>query len=164
VPSEVTMMFAGFLASDGRMSFWAAVLVGSVANLVGSLIAWTAGAYGVDGYLMRSGHSRRHLEQANRWFERHGTPVVFFSRMLPVVRTFISLPAGVARMPLGRFSLLTFAGCVPWVLMLTTLGYVAGSRWDRYQSRLHLLDYVVVAAAVAGAAWWLVRRRRRAVN
>jgi membrane protein DedA with SNARE-associated domain len=161
IPSEVTMMFAGFLVSQGQMDFWAAVLVGSFANLVGSWIAWAAGAYGVDSALMRYGHYRRHIEQAHVWFERHGTSVVFFSRMLPVIRTFISLPAGVARMPLGRFSVLTFAGCVPWCIFLVWLGWLAGDQWDEWQEYLHLLDYVIVAAIAATIIVWSWRRRRR---
>jgi membrane protein DedA with SNARE-associated domain len=155
------MIFAGFLVSQGRMGFWDAVLVGCAGNLVGSWIAWAVGAYGVDSALYRFGHYRRHLEQAHRWFERYGTPVVFFSRLLPVVRTFISLPAGVARMPLARFSLLTFAGCVPWCVLLVALGDAAGRNWERYQTRVHYLDYLVGLAIVAALGWWLVVRWRR---
>src|SRR5919202_4780593 len=110
---------------------------------------------------MRSGHYRRHIEQAQRWFDRHGTPVVFFARMLPIVRTFISLPAGIARMPLGRFSVLTLLGCIPWCLALVALGDAAGANWDTWHERLRFLDYAVVAAVLALAAWWLLRRRRR---
>ena len=161
VPSEVTMIYAGYLVSQGSMSFAAAVVVGAVANLVGSWIAWAAGVYGVDAYLLRTERHRRHVDQAHRWFERYGTPVVFFSRLLPVVRTFISLPAGVARMPLGRFSLLTFLGCLPWCALLVAIGDIAGANWDTWHQRLGFLDYVVVAVAVAVAARWLLRRRRR---
>lgn len=164
VPSEVTMIFAGYLVSQGRMSFVAAVLVGSFANLVGSWIAWAAGAYGVDSVLMRSAANRRHLEQATRWFERYGTPTVFFSRMLPLVRTFISLPAGIARMPLGRFSALTFLGCLPWCLLLVGIGDVAGTNWDSWHQRLHYLDYVMLAAAFAIVVAWVLRRRRAVAN
>ena len=101
IPSEVTMIYAGYLVSQGSMNFVAAVVVGTLANLVGSWIAWAAGAYGVDAVLLRSAHNRHRIDQAHDWFERYGTPTVFFARLLPVVRTFISLPAGVARMPLA---------------------------------------------------------------
>ena len=161
VPSEVTMIYAGYLVSQGSMSFVAAVLVGTVANLIGSLIAWAAGAYGVDAVLLRTEHNRRRVEQAHDWFERYGTPAVFFGRLLPVVRTFISLPAGVARMPLGRFSVLTVLGTLPWCIMLVTVGYVAGANWDTWHRRFGYLDYVVVAAFVAAAAWLLLRQRRQ---
>jgi membrane protein DedA with SNARE-associated domain len=160
IPSEVTMVYAGYLVSQGSMSFVAAVLVGSVANLVGSLIAWGAGAYGVDAALVRSPRNRAHLAQANRWFERYGSPVVFFSRMLPVIRTFISLPAGMARMPLGRFAALTFLGSIPWCIMLVAVGDVAGANWDTWHKRIGYLDYVVVLAVAAVAVFWLLRRRR----
>jgi membrane protein DedA with SNARE-associated domain len=161
IPSEVTMVFAGFLVSEGKMGFWEAVLVGTAGNLVGSWIAWGVGAYGVDAALLRYGHYRRHLELAHRWFDRYGTPVVFFSRLLPVVRTFISLPAGVARMPLPRFSVLTFAGSLPWCIALVALGDAAGASWDRYQHRFHYLDYVVIVLLLAALTWWLIGRRRR---
>ena len=113
IPSEVTMVYAGYLVSQGDLVFWQAVLVGAFANLVGSWIAWGVGAYGVDYAILRHDHSTRRVDQAHRWFERYGSPVVFFARMVPLVRTFISLPAGVARMPLLRFSVLTFLGCLP---------------------------------------------------
>jgi membrane protein DedA with SNARE-associated domain len=162
VPSEVTMIYAGYLVSQGSMSFVAAVVVGTVANLVGSLIAWAAGAYGVDALLLRSAHYGGRVDQAHRWFDRWGTPTVFFARLLPVVRTFISLPAGVARMPLGRFSVLTLLGSLPWCILLVAIGDVAGANWDTWHRRFGYLDYVVVAAIVAAAAWLLLRQRRAA--
>jgi membrane protein DedA with SNARE-associated domain len=160
VPSEVTMIYAGYLVSQGDMVFWQAVLVGAAANLVGSWIAWAVGAYGVDLAILRRSHNAARIEQAHRWFERYGTPVVLVSRMLPLVRTFISLPAGVARMPLGRFSVLTFLGCLPWCLLLVWIGDAAGANWDTWHHRVGYLDYVVAAALVAAAGWWLLRRRR----
>ena len=161
VPSEVTMIYAGYLVSQGSMSFAAAVIVGTVANLIGSLIAWAAGAYGVDAWLMRTEHNRHRVARAHDWFERYGTPTVFFARLLPVVRTFISLPAGVARMPFVRFSVLTFLGCLPWCFALVWIGDAAGSNWDTWHKRIGYLDYLVVVALVALAGWWLLRRRRR---
>ncbi len=164
VPSEVTMIYAGYLVSQGSMSFVAAVLVGTAANLVGSLIAWAVGAYGVDAALLRSEHYRGRVDQAHRWFDRYGTPTVFFARLLPVIRTFISLPAGVARMPLGRFSVLTVLGSLPWCILLVAVGDVAGGHWDTWHRRFGYLDYVVVAAIVVAAAWLLLRQRRTAHN
>src|SRR5919202_1815894 len=101
------------------------------------------------------------LQRADRWFERWGAWAVFFSRMLPIVRTFISLPAGVAKMPFWRFTLLTLAGCIPWVFLLTFIGREAGDNWEKWKSNLHYVDYVVLAAIVLGAVWLLVRRRPR---
>jgi membrane protein DedA with SNARE-associated domain len=165
IPSEATMLFAGFNVSKGHYTLLEATAVGATANLVGSWIAYAIGYYGRMELLERHGgklHVKRHdLERADRWFERHGNAAVFFARMVPIVRTFISLPAGVARMPFARFSLLTLAGCIPWVFMLAFVGKQAGDHWDRWKDHLHYLDYAVLAAIVVGVAYLLVRRRRR---
>ncbi|MEK6229577.1 MAG: DedA family protein [Actinomycetota bacterium] len=164
VPSEATMLFAGFNVSDGEYSLFAAVAVGSFANLVGSWIAYGVGYYGRVDVLEKHGRKlhikKSHLEWADRWFERHGDATVFFTRMLPIIRTFISLPAGVARMPFWRFSALTLAGCIPWVLMLTVIGQQAGENWESWKDSLHYVDYAVVALIVIGVGYLLVRRRR----
>ena len=128
-----------------------------------ALIAYAAGYYGRIELLERNRvlHvNRRHLEWADRWFERHGSATVFFTRMLPIIRTFISLPAGVARMPLGRFVVFTLAGSIPWVLMLAIVGREVGDRWDQWKDNLHYFDYAVVAAIVIAVAYLLFRRRR----
>jgi membrane protein DedA with SNARE-associated domain len=167
IPSEATMLFAGFNVSEGKYSLFAAVAVGSIANLVGSWIAYAVGYYGRLELLERHKvfHVKpEHLALTERWFERWGGWAVFFSRMLPVVRTFISLPAGVARMPFWRFSLFTLAGCVPWILMLTLVGKAARDNWDVWKDRLHYADYAVAAIIVLGLAYLVVRwlRGRRA--
>ena len=164
VPSEATMLFAGFNVARGEYSLFAAVAAGSIANLVGSWIAYAIGWYGRVDVLEKHGRKlhikKSQLEWADRWFERHGDATVFFTRMLPIIRTFISLPAGVARMPFWRFSALTLAGCVPWVLMLTFIGKQAGSNWKDWKDSLHYVDYAVAALIVAGIAYLIVRRRR----
>jgi membrane protein DedA with SNARE-associated domain len=165
VPSEATMLFAGFNVSDGHYSLFAAVAVGSVANLIGSWIAYAIGYYGRIDVLEKHGRKlhikKSHLQWADRWFEKHGDATVFFSRMLPIIRTFISLPAGVARMPFWRFSLLTFAGCLPWVFLLAFIGKQAGDNWDNWKDKLHYVDYAVVALVVVGIVYLVVRGRRR---
>jgi membrane protein DedA with SNARE-associated domain len=163
IPSEATMLFAGFNVSEGNLTLFGIVAAGVLGNVVGSLIAYAAGYYGRLELLDRNRlvHiSRRHLESADRWFERHGPATVFFARMLPVVRTFISLPAGVARMPLGRFVAYTVAGCIPWVLLLAIIGREVGDRWEQWKNYLHYFDYVVIAAIVIGIVYLLIRRRR----
>jgi membrane protein DedA with SNARE-associated domain len=166
VPSEATMLFAGFNVAKGEYSLFAAVAVGSVANLVGSWLAYGVGYLGRVDLLEKHGKKlhvkKKHLAWADRWFERHGDATVFFTRMLPIIRTFISLPAGVAKMPFWRFSALTLAGCIPWVLMLTFIGQQAGARWDDWKDSLHYVDYAVVAAIVIGIVYLLIRRRRAA--
>jgi membrane protein DedA with SNARE-associated domain len=172
IPSEATMLFAGFNVSEGKYSLVAAVAVGSVANLIGSWIAYALGYYGRLELLERYKvfHVKpEHLAMTERWFERWGSWAVFFSRMLPIVRTFISLPAGVARMPFWRFSILTLAGCVPWILMLTLVGKAARDNWDEWKDRLHYVDYGVAVLIVLGAAWlgqrwWRARRARLATD
>jgi len=165
VPSEATMLFAGFNVSNGEYSLVEAVAVGSVANLVGSWIAYGVGWYGRADLLEKHGKKlhikKSHLEWADRWFARHGDATVFFTRMLPIIRTFISLPAGVARMPFWRFSVLTLAGCVPWVLMLTFIGKQAGDNWEKWKDSLHYVDYAVLALIVAGIGYLIFRRRRK---
>ena len=168
IPSEATMMFAGFNISSAHhphpYSLVELVAVGSAANLMGSWIAYAVGYYGRVDLLEKHGSKlhirKKDLERADRWFARHGDATVFFTRMLPLVRTFISLPAGVARMPFWRFSLFTAAGCVPWVLLLTILGQQAGNRWKTWRHSLEYVDYAVVAAVVVGIIYLIVRRRR----
>jgi len=164
VPSEATMLFAGFNVAEGRYTFVAAVAAGSLANLVGSWIAYAVGYYGRVDLIEKHGHrlfiKPHHLAWADRWFERHGDATVFFTRMLPIIRTFISLPAGVARMPFWRFSALTLLGCIPWVALLTFIGLQVGARWTDWKDSLHYFDYAVAAAIVIGVVYLFVRSRR----
>jgi membrane protein DedA with SNARE-associated domain len=163
IPSEPTMMAAGFAVSRGDMDLWAVVFAGVAANVVGSWIAWAAGYYGRIELLDRNRlvHiNPKHLAMADRWFERHGDATVFWSRMLPIVRTFISLPAGVARMPFWRFTLLTLAGCIPWMLGLTLLGRSVGENWRDLQDKLHYFDYLIAALIVIGLVYLAIRWRR----
>jgi membrane protein DedA with SNARE-associated domain len=164
IPSEATMLFAGFNVSDGEYSLFAAVAVGVAANVVGSWVAYAIGYYGRIDILEKHGAKLHikpsHLAWADRWFDRYGDATVFFSRMLPIIRTFISLPAGVAKMPFWRFTLLTTLGCIPWVFLLTFIGKQAGDNWETWKDNLHYVDYAVLAAIILGAIWLLVRRRR----
>jgi membrane protein DedA with SNARE-associated domain len=163
IPSEATMLFAGFKVDDGDLTLFGIVAAGVVGNLVGSWAAYAAGYYGRLELLEKNRliHiNRKHLAWADRWFDRYGDATVFFTRMLPIIRTFISLPAGVAKMPFWRFSVLTTIGCVPWVLMLALIGVEVGERWEEWRDRLHYLDYAVVAGILVLIAYVLLRRRR----
>jgi membrane protein DedA with SNARE-associated domain len=165
IPSEATMLFAGFNVHNGHYSLFAVTAVGVTANVVGSWVAYAVGYYGRLEVLERHGPKLHikpsHLELAERWFDRWGAPAVFFSRMLPIVRTFISLPAGVARMPFWRFTTLTLLGCIPWVFMLAFVGKQAADRWTSWRDSLHYVDYAVAALIVLGIVYLVVRRRRR---
>jgi membrane protein DedA with SNARE-associated domain len=163
VPSEAIMLFAGFNVHEGDMTLFGIVAAGVLGNVVGSWVAYAAGYYGRLELLEKNRliHvNPKHLQWADNWFERHGDATVFFTRMLPIIRTFISLPAGVARMPFWRFTALTLAGCVPWVLMLGIIGREVGSRWEEWRDYLHYGDYIVLAAIVGGIVYLLIRRRR----
>ena len=123
--------------------------------MVGSWIAYAVGYYGRVDILEKHGKKLHikpsHLAWADRWFERYGDATVFFSRMLPIIRTFISLPAGVARMPFWRFTVLTTLGCIPWVFMLTFIGKQVGDNWESWKDNLHYVDYAVAAVIVLTA-------------
>src|SRR3982751_6740342 len=157
IPSEATMLFAGFNVSNGEYSLIAVTLVGAIANLVGSWIAYGVGYYGRVDIIEKHGHKLfikpHHLVVADRWFARHGDATVFFTRMLPVVRTFISLPAGVAKMPFWRFTIFTVAGCLPWVFLLAFIGKQVGANWEKWKDSLHYVDYAVVALVVLGVVF-----------
>jgi membrane protein DedA with SNARE-associated domain len=163
IPSEAIMLFAGFSVSKGELTLFGVVAAGVLGNLAGSWIAYAAGYYGRTDLLEKNRliHlSPRHLKWADDWFSRYGGATVFFSRMLPIVRTFISLPAGVARMPFWRFTVYTVAGCIPWVLTLALVGRSVGDNWEEWRHRLGYLDYVVLATIVAGIVYLLIKRRR----
>ncbi|MEX2106410.1 MAG: DedA family protein [Solirubrobacterales bacterium] len=163
VPSEAIMLFAGFSVSEGDLTLFGVVATGVLGNVVGSWIAYGIGYFGRIDLLEKNKliHiSPKHLKWADDWFARYGAATVFFSRMLPIVRTFISLPAGVAKMPFWRFTAYTLAGCVPWVLMLTLIGRSVGANWEDWRHKLGYLDYVVLAAIVVGVVYLIVKRRR----
>lgn len=164
--SEAIMLFAGFKVADGRFTLLEIVIAGVAGNVVGSWIAYGVGYYGRVELLERHGKwlhiTPKQLAWADRWFERYGGSTVFFSRMMPVIRTFISLPAGVARMPFWKFTLLSTAGIIPWVIGFAILGKQVGDNWDNLQKKLHYVDYAIVAAIVVGIAYLIIRRRRRA--
>jgi len=170
IPSEVTMLFGGalvsapFLAPEHQLDLVAVALVGAGANLVGSWLAYWAGYAGgrplVDRwgrYLLLRPHE---IDRAHAWFDRYGQEAVFFGRLLPVVRTFISLPAGVARMNVWKFSLYTVLGCLPWTFGLAFLGYKLGERWDEVERFLRPVSWLVAALVVTAVGWWAWRRIR----
>ncbi len=171
IPSEATMLFAGFaVANPGgshahhHLTLAGIVLAGVLGNLLGSWIAYAVGRAGRVELFERHGRwlhlKPSHIAWADRWFARYGAPAVFFSRMLPIIRTFISLPAGVARMPFARFTLLTLAGCVPWVFGLAVAGEAVGSNWTNVRKGFEYVDYAIVALVVIGLGYAVVRRRR----
>jgi membrane protein DedA with SNARE-associated domain len=163
IPSEAIMLFAGFSVSKGDLTLFGIVAAGVLGNLVGSWIAYAAGYYARVDLLEKNRFlhvSPKHLKWADDWFARYGSATVFFTRMLPIIRTFISLPAGVARMPFWRFSVLTLAGSIPWVLALALIGRSVGDNWEDWRHHLAVLDYLVLAGIVAAVVYLVIRRRR----
>ncbi len=163
IPSEATMLFAGFKVSDGDLTLFGVIAAGVAGELIGCLIAYAAGYYGRIDLLERNKliHiDRKRLDWVDGWFQRHGDITVFVGRLLPLVRAFISLPAGVAEMPLRRFIPFTLAGSVIWLSGLAVIGQAVGHNWDKWHQKLAFLDYVVVVAAIAAIAYLLIRRRR----
>jgi membrane protein DedA with SNARE-associated domain len=163
IPSEAIMLYGGFLVSAGQQSFWPVVIAGVAGNVVGSLIAyWVGETKGREWVLeIKWLHvTPKRLGMAERWFERYGDWTVLVCRCLPILRTFISLPAGIARMPLGRFITFTVIGCVPWVIGLTLIGMQVGSNWTSYEHYLHYFDYVIILGIVLLIGWLVIRSMR----
>ena len=170
VPSELIMTFGGALAAGAvpgtQLNLIGVILAGTAGNVAGSYIAWAAGRYGGQPAVRKWGKRfrlREHdLDRAVAWFDRHGNKAVLIARMLPVVRTFISLPAGIAGMPPLRFGIYTTLGCLPWTTALAVAGYAVGANWESIVNAFHGPSYIIagiVAVAVVIAVWWYLRRR-----
>jgi membrane protein DedA with SNARE-associated domain len=164
IPSEVTMVFGGFLVSRGRLDFFWVGMLGTLANVLGSWLAYWVGVVGGRPLIERWGKYiflRKHeLDRAEVWFEKHGEAAVFVSRLLPVVRTFISLPAGVAKMPFAKFTVYTFLGCLPWTFALTWAGWLLGDNWETFIKYGEPVSIAIGVILLAILVWWLVKRAR----
>lgn len=165
-PSELIMPFAGYFASQGHLSLTGAIAAGTVGNVAGSLVAYALAARFGRPLLLGPGRwigiSGSHLDLADRWFERHGLTAVLVGRVLPVVRTYISFPAGLARVEPVRFTLLTALGALPWCAALALGGYAVGANYDRISGPIQVIAYALAVLVVALLVAWLVRGRRRA--
>src|SRR5215475_153837 len=173
IPSELIMTLGGALAAGAvpgsHLNLVGVIAAGVAGNVVGSYIAWALGRYGGQAALRRWGGRiwlREHdLDRATVWFDRHGPKAVLLGRLLPVVRTFISLPAGIAGMDPVRFGVYTTIGCIPWTAALAWAGYAVGAHWQSVVSGFHGPTYVIaglVLVAIAIAVWRYVRRQRAA--
>jgi membrane protein DedA with SNARE-associated domain len=172
IPSEVVMLFAGFAvadpgqsASQHHMTMVGVILAGLLGTMVGSWVAYGVGRGGRLELLERHGGKVHmgptQIERADRWFQRYGEPAVLFGRVIPLVRAFVSLPAGVAKMPFGRFTVLSLIGTVPWVVALAFAGRALGSDWTSVRKVFEYVDYAILALIVVGVAYAIVRRRRQ---
>ena len=177
--SELVMVYSGALAAgafasgvvlfgyefDQGLGAWVAmVLAGTIGYTIGSVLGWAIGIYGGRPYLERHGRwlhlSPQKLAKAERWFDRWGDWAVFMGRITPVARSFVSIPAGVFRAPLGRYTAFTFVGSTLWCVVFAAVGYAFGTRWETFHENFHYVDYAVAAGIVLGVAYLLVRRRR----
>lgn len=162
LPSELVLPLAGWMVSLGQWSFWPAVLAGTIGGTLGSILAYWVGALGGRPLLLRYGRyvliSPHEVEIAERWFARYGEATAFFSRLLPVVRTFISLPAGIARMSFPKFVLYTFLGSLPWSALLVYAGVLLESNWASVKSVLAPFDYLIALIVLAAVAYFVYRR------
>jgi LPXTG-motif cell wall-anchored protein len=165
-PSEVTMLVGGWYAADGRLDFFAVGTAGVLGNLVGSWIAYGIGRRYGRGLIDRYGRYiliRSHdMDRAEVWWEKHGEIATFISRLLPVIRTFISLPAGIARMPFWRFTIYTFLGVIPWTFALAYAGVLVEGNWARVVDYFDIPTLIIGGALLAAMGVWYFRRRRQA--
>lgn len=159
IPSEIIQPFGGYLVSIGRINIWGAVLAGTAGGTIGSFISYYLGKYAIEiPYL--SGHSCRNQQCLKDWFARYGERTVFFGRLIPIVRTFISLPAGAARMNIPRFLLYTFMGSLIWSILLTYIGYMLGENWEIMKTYFHQVDMILGAGLVVITMFYFVYRNR----
>ena len=162
-PESSVTVFGAEIESTG-WAYVAMAMAGTLGYTVGSVIGWAIGLYGGRPYLEKHGRwlhvTPDKLDRVHAWFERYGDATVFVSRMLPVVRSFVSIPAGVAEMPLVRYTVLTFLGTIPWCFGLAGIGLGLGSSWERFHESFRYADYAIVALVVAGLAALLYRHRR----
>lgn len=160
LPSEIIMPFSGYLVTTGQFTMLGVTLAGAVGNVLGSIVAYYAGVWGGRPFVERYGRyflvSHHDLDVADRWFAKYGEAAVFFGRMLPVVRTFISLPAGIAHMNFPRFVIFTFIGALPWCYLLAYIGVRMGEEWDNLRGYFHQFDVVIgiVLALAVGYFLW----------
>ena len=167
LPSEIIMPFSGYLVSRGEFNLWLVGVAGAFGCVVGSLVAYWVGMYGgrplvekYGRYLLVSSHD---LDLADRWFDRFGEVIVFASRLLPAIRTFIAFPAGVARMNIKKFVIYTFAGSLPWCIGLAYVGQRLGEKWDKdptLKNLFHRFDFLIGILIAAAIVWWVWRHIR----
>ena len=161
LPSEVIMPFSGFLVAQGRFTLWGVTLAGAFGNVIGSALAYAAGRYGGRPFVWTYGKyfllSHHDIDRADRWFAKYGQLAVFATRMMPLVRTFISLPAGMSRARFFPFLVYTFLGSIPWCLGLGYLGFQLGARWETLGGYFHTFDTAIGIVLLTGLIWWIRR-------
>ncbi len=169
IPSEVIMPFSGYLVTTGKFNVILVIIAGSIGNLVGGLVAYYVGAYLGRGFVLRYGRyvllKKSHLEFAESYFKKYGDRSTFISRLLPAIRTYVSLPAGVAKMNLKKFVVYTLVGSIIWNTVLTYIGIKLGEEWNNIRKYSHYLDAVVVIVVIIVIiAYWKKKKTTQQVN
>lgn len=164
-PSEIIMPFSGFVVSEGKLDLLGITLAGALGNLFGSVVAYQVGLRGGRPFLEKYGKyvllSRKKLDIADDWFRKYGDRAVLISRVLPVIRTYISLPAGIAGMDFKKFSFYTFAGSLPWCFALGYAGLLLGPRWDSLRGWFHILDAMIIISTLCILGYLVIRYGRK---
>ena len=165
VPSELILGFAGYMVSAERMTFTGAMIAGMIGGMAGSIFAYAVGSTGgrkfVDKYGKYFFIKKSHVDLAQRWFDKYGIRAVFFSRMLPVVRTFISLPAGFARVNFKQFLFFTFAGSLPWTALILYAGVLLGDNWEYLLEIGHEFSLAFIVVSIIIIAWLYFRHKKK---
>ena len=160
-PSEVTMPFSGFAVFEGKLIFFWVIVAGVLGDLAGALCAYWIGYKGGRPLVEKYGKyillSRHDLDMADRWFKNYGSATAFFGRMIPIIRTYISFPAGISKMDVKKFALYTVLGAIPWLVFLTYMGTIMGENWERIREYLHSVDLAVGIFIVLFLAWYIWR-------
>ncbi|MFL0266651.1 DedA family protein [Candidatus Clostridium radicumherbarum] len=169
IPSEAILPFGGYLASAAntghRLNLYAVIIIGTLGGTFGSIVCYYIGALGgrplVEKYADKLRLKKSHLEMSDRYFEKYGEKIAFYSRLLPIVRTFISLPAGISKMNVKKFAAYTFFGSLLWSIVLSYAGYYMGENWTKIRQWLHLADYVVIAAVIIIIFYFIFRNKKK---
>lgn len=169
IASEVVLPYAGYLVHQGTLSLWPIIFIATIANVVGGIIAYLVGRYGGRAFIGRYGRyiflNHNHMSNAEKWFAKHGELTVLIGRLIPVLRTFISLPAGIAKMKFGRFVLFSFIGALPWNILLTYAGFQLASNWNSIGAHLKPLTYLGgIIFVVVLILFWRSRQSSDKVN
>ncbi|PLS01382.1 DedA family protein [Neobacillus cucumis] len=169
IPSEIVLGYGGYMISQGHLNFIGAVIAGTIGGTIAQLFLYWAGYYGGRPFLEKYGKyiliKKKHIDVAEHWFEKYGAGVIFSARFIPVVRHAISIPAGIAKMPAGKFTLYTVAAVLPWSILFLYLGKVLGNNWSHIKEVAH--PYVlplIIAAIVLGAIYFLVKRTKKTTD
>lgn len=172
IPSEAILPFGGYLASSAytgnKLNLILVIIIGTLGGTFGSVFIYYIGAKGgrplVEKYAEKLRLSKSHLEMSDNYFNKYGEKIAFFSRLLPIIRTFISLPAGISKMNFKKFVFYTFVGSLIWSIVLGYAGYMMGENWTKIRSWLHIADYIVVVAVVGLIGYWIINRRRKTIT